>query len=88
MFDGSDKAIKLIFVFRFVRRLANSGQACLATIHQPSSELLEECFDRVLLLARGGEVSYQGPVNKVTEYFEKNGGRKCAPGENIAEYAL
>lgn len=45
-------------IVRILRRLADSGQAILCTIHQPS-ELLFESFDRLLLLQRGGEtVSY------------------------------
>jgi ABC-type multidrug transport system ATPase subunit len=41
-------------IVRFLRKLANSGQAILCTIHQPSS-LLFESFDRLLLLQTGGE---------------------------------
>ena len=41
-------------IVRFLRKLADHGQAILCTIHQPSS-LLFESFDRLLLLQRGGE---------------------------------
>ena len=41
-------------IIRFLRKLADHGQAILCTIHQPSS-LLFESFDRLLLLERGGE---------------------------------
>lgn len=41
-------------IVRFLRKLADSGQAILCTIHQPSS-LLFESFDRLLLLKSGGE---------------------------------
>jgi ATP-binding cassette subfamily G (WHITE) protein 2 (SNQ2) len=41
-------------IVRFLRKLADSGQAILCTIHQPSS-LLFESFDRLLLLQTGGE---------------------------------
>jgi len=41
-------------IVRFLRKLADNGQAILCTIHQPSS-LLFESFDRLLLLQRGGE---------------------------------
>ena len=41
-------------IVRFLRKLADHGQAILCTIHQPSS-LLFESFDRLLLLERGGE---------------------------------
>jgi len=42
---------------RFLRKLANQGQAILCTIHQPSS-LLFESFDRLLLLERGETCHY------------------------------
>jgi ATP-binding cassette subfamily G (WHITE) protein 2 (SNQ2) len=41
-------------IVRFLRKLADSGQAILCTIHQPYSFLFES-FDRLLLLQRGGE---------------------------------
>src|SRR4051812_42292461 len=40
-------------IVSFLRQLANSGQAILATIHQPSAILFQE-FDRLLFLANGG----------------------------------
>jgi ABC-type multidrug transport system ATPase subunit len=39
-------------LIRFLRKLANQGQAILCTIHQPSA-LLFESFDRLLLLEAG-----------------------------------
>lgn len=41
---------------RFLRKLADQGQAILCTIHQPSS-LLFESFDRLLLLQSGAFVT-------------------------------
>ena len=41
-------------IVRFLRKLADQGQAILCTIHQPSS-LLFSSFDRLLLLESGGE---------------------------------
>jgi ATP-binding cassette, subfamily G (WHITE), member 2, SNQ2 len=41
-------------IVRFLRKLADRGQAILCTIHQPSA-LLFESFDRLLLLKSGGE---------------------------------
>ena len=46
---------------RFLRKLADQGQAILCTIHQPSS-LLFESFDRLLLLESGGETVYFGDI--------------------------
>lgn len=73
---------------RFIRKLANSGQGCLSTIHQPSSQLLTSCFDKMLLLAPGGKTAFFGRVSDCTKYFESKGARRCGPEENIAEYAL
>ena len=41
-------------IVRFLRKLADRGQAILCTIHQPSS-LLFSSFNRLLLLESGGE---------------------------------
>lgn len=61
---------------RFLRKLANQGQAILCTIHQPSS-LLFESFDRLLLLERGGETVYFGDIGPdsqvIRDYFAREG---------------
>lgn len=61
---------------RFLKKLANQGQAILCTIHQPSS-LLFESFDRLLLLERGGRTVYFGDIGRdacvIREYFSNNG---------------
>jgi ABC-type multidrug transport system ATPase subunit len=61
---------------RFLRKLANQGQAIICTIHQPSS-LLFESFDRLLLLERGGETVYFGDIGPdscvLREYFARHG---------------
>ena len=78
-------------IVRFLRKLADAGQAILCTIHQPSSVLFEY-FDELLLLKSGGRVVYHGPLGKdsrnLIDYFEKNGGKKCPPKTNPAEYML
>lgn len=75
---------------RFLRKLADQGQAILCTIHQPSS-LLFESFDRLLLLEQGGETVYFGDIGKdsqvIREYFSRNGAI-CPPNVNPAEYML
>lgn len=74
-----------------LRKLADSGQAIIITIHQPSSQLFE-LFDRLLLLDNHGRLAYFGDIgNKastVIEYFEKNGSGKCDPSNNPAEWIL
>lgn len=78
-------------IVRFLRKLADAGQAILCTIHQPSAVLFEE-FDQLLLLKSGGRVVFFGELGhdsqKMIDYFKHNGGRKCAPKENPAEYML
>lgn len=75
---------------RFLRKLADNGQAILCTIHQPSS-LLFESFDRLLLLERGGETVYFGDIGSdshvIREYFARNGA-VCPSNMNPAEYML
>ncbi|KAJ8515436.1 hypothetical protein ONZ45_g7152 [Pleurotus djamor] len=75
---------------RFLRKLANQGQAILCTIHQPSS-LLFESFDRLLLLERGGETVYFGDIGAdsqvIRDYFAR-GGASCPPNANPAEFML
>ena len=78
-------------IIRFLRKLADSGQAILCTIHQPSAVLFEY-FDELLLLKSGGRVVYHGSLGKdsreLISYFEANGAKKCAPDANPAEYML
>lgn len=75
----------------FLRKLANSGQAVLSTIHQPSSILFQE-FDNLLFLAKGGRTVYFGPIGRnsrtLLQYFEEHGARPCGAQENPAEYIL
>jgi ABC-type multidrug transport system ATPase subunit len=75
----------------FLRKLADSGQAILCTVHQPSAILFQE-FDRLLFLAKGGKTVYFGDIGSdsrtLLEYFESNGARKCDDQENPAEYML
>ncbi|TFK70455.1 hypothetical protein BDN72DRAFT_896460 [Pluteus cervinus] len=75
---------------RFLRKLADQGQAILCTIHQPSS-LLFESFDRLLLLERGGETVYFGDIGRdsrvIRDYFGRQGA-PCPPNVNPAEFML
>lgn len=78
-------------IVRFLRKLADAGQAILCTIHQPSAVLFEE-FDELLLLKSGGRTVFHGELGDdskhLIEYFESNGGKKCPPKTNPAEYML
>jgi ABC-type multidrug transport system ATPase subunit/ABC-type multidrug transport system permease subunit len=77
-------------IVAFLRKLADNGQAVLATIHQPSAILFQE-FDRLLFLAKGGRTVYFGDIGHNSEtllnYFESNGAEKCGPEDNPAEYS-
>ena len=78
-------------IVAFLRKLADSGQAILCTIHQPSAILFQE-FDRLLFLMRGGKTIYFGDIGKnsrtLLDYFEGNGAPKCDDEANPAEYML
>ena len=78
-------------IVRFLRKLADAGQAILCTIHQPSSVLFEH-FDQLLLLKNGGRLVYFGELGRdsrtLLDYLERNGAKKCPPKENPAEYML
>ena len=78
-------------IVKLLRKLANSGQAIMCTIHQPSSVLFTQ-FDRLLLLKRGGRTIYFGDVGDIAEhvihYFESNGAFTRPPDDNPAEHIL
>eukprot|EP00249_Psilotum_nudum_P016596 c25899_g1_i3 orf=377-2713(+) len=60
-------------VMRTVRNTVDTGRTVVCTIHQPSIDIFES-FDELLLMKRGGQVIYAGPVGrnsqKIIEYFE------------------
>ncbi|CAO2652590.1 Nn.00g008730.m01.CDS01 [Neocucurbitaria sp. VM-36] len=75
---------------RFLRKLADHGQAILVTIHQPSAQLFAQ-FDTLLLLAKGGKMVYFGDIgvnaDTVKEYFGRYEA-PCPPGANPAEHMI
>ncbi|KAK3331499.1 ABC-2 type transporter-domain-containing protein [Apodospora peruviana] len=77
-------------IVRFLRKLCAAGQAVVCTIHQPSSDLIQQ-FDQILALNPGGNVFYFGPVgdngSAVIKYFADRG-VDCPPGKNVAEFIL
>lgn len=50
-------------VMRTVRNTVNTGRTVVCTIHQPSLEIFE-AFDELLLLKRGGETIFHGPIGQ------------------------
>ena len=75
---------------RFLRKLADVGQAVLVTIHQPSAQLFAQ-FDTLLLLAKGGKTVYFGDIGDngqtVKNYFNREG-VPCPQGVNPAEFMI
>ncbi|KAH0773181.1 hypothetical protein KY290_010318 [Solanum tuberosum] len=60
-------------VVRSVRNTVDTGRTVVCTIHQPSIDIFEE-FDELLLMKKGGQLIYAGPLGrhsqKIIEYFE------------------
>ncbi|KXG48510.1 CDR ABC transporter [Penicillium griseofulvum] len=77
-------------IVRFLRKLVDGGQAVLCTIHQPSAVLFD-AFDGLLLLAKGGKMTYFGETGKdstkILDYFARNGA-PCPPDANPAEHII
>ncbi|KAJ4314265.1 hypothetical protein N0V94_006534 [Neodidymelliopsis sp. IMI 364377] len=76
---------------RFLRKLAEVGQAVLVTIHQPSAQLFAQ-FDTLLLLSKGGKTVYFGDIGEnadtVKQYFASHGApcpREANPAEHMIE---
>ena len=79
-------------VMRAVRNVANSNRTVTVTIHQPSTEIFE-AFDQLVLLQRGGRLTYFGPLGEhssaLIEYLEGYPGvSKIKPGYNPATWML
>lgn len=77
---------------RGLRRVADSGRAVCATIHQPSIAIFNE-FDALLLLKRGGEVVFFGDLgdhsSNLIHYLESyTATPRIQPGENPATWML
>ncbi|GKZ28499.1 hypothetical protein AbraIFM66950_008357 [Aspergillus brasiliensis] len=77
-------------IVRFMRKLADAGQAVLCTIHQPSASLFD-AFDYLLLLAKGGKMTYFGETGEnsqvILDYFARNGA-PCPDDMNPAEHIV
>ncbi|XP_065866894.1 pleiotropic drug resistance protein 2-like [Euphorbia lathyris] len=79
-------------VMRAVRNTVDTGRTVVCTIHQPSIDIFE-AFDELLLMKRGGQVIYGGPLgrhsHKLVEYFEAVPGvPKIKEGYNPATWML
>uniref|UniRef100_A0A0E0MBE3 ABC transporter domain-containing protein n=1 Tax=Oryza punctata TaxID=4537 RepID=A0A0E0MBE3_ORYPU len=60
-------------VMRAVKNIAETGRTVVCTIHQPSIEIFE-AFNELMLMKRGGELIYAGPVGhhscNIIQYFQ------------------
>ncbi|XP_020206411.1 pleiotropic drug resistance protein 2 isoform X1 [Cajanus cajan] len=79
-------------VMRTVRNTADTGRTIVCTIHQPSIDIFES-FDELLLMKRGGQIIYNGPLgqksHKLIEYFEAIPGvPRIKDGYNPATWIL
>ncbi|GMN37140.1 hypothetical protein TIFTF001_006570 [Ficus carica] len=79
-------------VMRTVRNTVDTGRTVVCTIHQPSIDIFES-FDELVLMKRGGQLIYSGPLgrnsHKVIEYFEAIPGvPKIKPMYNPATWML
>ncbi|XVF07655.1 hypothetical protein REPUB_Repub06bG0158300 [Reevesia pubescens] len=79
-------------VIRTVRNTVDTGRTVVCTIHQPSIDIFE-AFDDLILMKRGGQVIYAGPLghhsHELVEYFEAiQGVPKIRNGYNPATWML
>ncbi|KAI8569218.1 hypothetical protein RHMOL_Rhmol02G0261800 [Rhododendron molle] len=79
-------------VMRTVRNTVDTGRTIVCTIHQPSIDIFE-AFDELLLMRRGGQIIYAGPLGRqsrdLIEYFEAVPGvPKIKDGYNPATWML
>ncbi|XP_021296957.1 ABC transporter G family member 39-like isoform X2 [Herrania umbratica] len=79
-------------VMRTVRNTVDTGRTIVCTIHQPSIDIFE-AFDELLLMKRGGQIIYAGPLglnsHNLVEYFEAIPGvPKIKDGYNPATWML
>ena len=75
-----------VAIVGYLSRLAQSGQAVLVTIHQPSASLFNS-FDKLLALSSEGRQLYFGPVRSVISYLAERGA-VAPPDANPAEFVL
>ncbi|CAM6100115.1 unnamed protein product [Calypogeia fissa] len=79
-------------VMRTVRNTVDTGRTVVCTIHQPSIDIFE-AFDELLLMKRGGQVIYGGPLGRhsslLIEYFQSlEGVPQIQEGINPATWML
>ncbi|XP_008786438.3 ABC transporter G family member 45-like [Phoenix dactylifera] len=79
-------------IMRTVRKTVDTGRTIVCTIHQPSIDIFE-AFDELLLMKKGGQLIYGGPLGPLSRnmirYFEAIPGvPKIRDGQNPAAWML
>ncbi|KAH9331698.1 hypothetical protein KI387_003806, partial [Taxus chinensis] len=79
-------------VMRTVRNTVDTGRTVVCTIHQPSIDIFES-FDELVLMKRGGQMIYVGPLGRhsqyLIDYFEAvEGVPQITAGYNPATWML
>ncbi|KAI9554261.1 ABC protein [Daphnia sinensis] len=82
--SGLDSSSSLQCV-ALLRKIASSGRTVVATIHQPSSRLLDH-FDHLYIVA-GGSCMYQGPVEFLVPYLQTVN-LHCPKYHNPADFVM
>ncbi|KAJ5237041.1 hypothetical protein N7489_007132 [Penicillium chrysogenum] len=73
-------------IVRFLRKLVDGGQAVLCTIHQPSAVLFD-AFDGLLLLAKGGRMTYFGETLSQLDALNESSKDDSDYVEDTADFA-
>ena len=74
-----------VSLMKMLKRLArDQNKTVISSIHQPSSAVFMELFDKIMMLAEGHVVFYGSP-SKSLEYLE-NIGLMCPSGYNAADH--
>ncbi|KAK5061212.1 hypothetical protein LTR84_007754 [Exophiala bonariae] len=73
-------------IIEVLKGLANEGRTIIFSIHQPRSDMFSQ-FGGVLLLAKGGDVMYNGQASDMLSTFA-NQGHMCPESANPADFAL
>uniref|UniRef100_A0A6N2L8H8 ABC transporter domain-containing protein n=1 Tax=Salix viminalis TaxID=40686 RepID=A0A6N2L8H8_SALVM len=74
-------------VMRAIRHMVDTGRTVVCTIHQPSIDIFET-FDELLLMKRGGQVIYAGPLGRNSHKLAVPGVPRIKQGSNPATWML
>jgi len=83
--SGLDSAIAFQ-TMKLLKKLAMDGKCCIASLHQPSSEIFN-LLDKVLILARG-KVIFEGNIKHELPAYIESLGKQCPQYSNLADFIL